>query len=138
MKRGFGLILIAAVVAAIAGVLLVNSSRPAADQAANQTVPAAGGETGDGQAEADGRVTVQGFAFKPAVLTVKKGTTVTWTNRDSAKHNVVSAEDSPAQGLNGPLLAKGESYEYTFTETGTYQYFCEPHPYMKGTVEVTE
>ncbi|HSH31575.1 MAG TPA: cupredoxin family copper-binding protein [Candidatus Saccharimonadales bacterium] len=143
MKRGLGIIIVVAAIAAIAGVVLVGSSRQSSNQASDQPVtdintsapaPSDGGGT---KAEGD-QVTIQGFAFKPETIKVKKGTTVTWTNQDSAKHNVVSTEDSPAKGLNGPLLSKGQTYSYTFTQVGTYSYLCEPHPYMKATVEVTE
>jgi amicyanin len=82
--------------------------------------------------------TIAEFAYKPATLTVKKGTTVTWTNQDSVGHNVVSESGQPAGGPNGPLLAQGESYSFTFNTPGTFRYLCTPHPYMKGTVIVTE
>jgi amicyanin len=82
-------------------------------------------------------VEIQNFAFNPGKITVKKGTKVTWTNQDSVKHNV--APDSASDNFKGSdLLAKGESYSYTFNTAGTYTYHCSPHPYMKGTVEVTE
>lgn len=80
-------------------------------------------------------VTIKNFAFAPASITVKKGTTVTWTNEDSAEHNAFSAQDG---GPKGRLLSKGESYSFTFDKVGTYSYICEPHPHMKGTVTVTD
>lgn len=86
-------------------------------------------------AEATNSVTIQDFAFSPKSITVKAGTTVTWTNQDSVKHNVVSDSDG---GPDGPLLSKGETYSYTFAKAGTYDYHCQPHPYMKGTVTVTD
>lgn len=91
-----------------------------------------------GQSAADALdVTIENYAFSPAGITVKAGTTVTWTNRDTVKHNVVG-DDIAASGLNGELIGKEETFEYTFNKPGTYSYFCEPHPYMKGTVTVTE
>jgi amicyanin len=86
-------------------------------------------------AEATNSVTIQDFAYSPKHITVKVGTTVTWTNQDSVKHNVVSDADD---GPDGPLLAKGETYNYTFKKAGSFDYHCDPHPYMKGTVTVTE
>ncbi|MFD0632144.1 cupredoxin family copper-binding protein [Catenulispora yoronensis] len=78
---------------------------------------------------------IAGFAFAPAALTVKVGTTVTWTNKDSDAHTVTS------QGSGGPLqskaLADGESFSYTFTTPGTYAYLCTIHPFMTATVTVT-
>ncbi len=83
-------------------------------------------------------VTMQGIAFSPATLTVKKGTTVTWTNQDGVEHNVVSDTDSPNGGLNGSLISKGEQFSFTFTTAGTYKYHCSIHPHMMATVVVTE
>ncbi|WP_280680549.1 cupredoxin family copper-binding protein [Kitasatospora sp. MAA19] len=81
-------------------------------------------------------VTIKNFAFSPATLTVKAGTTVTWTNTDSDAHTVTSK-----QGSGGPLqsaaLATNDTYSYTFTQPGTYPYYCTIHPFMTATVEVT-
>jgi plastocyanin len=80
-------------------------------------------------------VTIKNFAFAPANLMVKVGTTVTWTNQDSEAHTVTS------QGAGGPLssapLNTGQSYSYTFTKPGTYAYLCTIHPFMVATVTVT-
>ena len=80
-------------------------------------------------------VAITGFAFAPAALTVKVGTTVTWTNNDGDAHTVTS------QGSGGPLqsaaLATGQSFSYTFTTLGTYVYLCTIHPFMTATVTVT-
>lgn len=77
-------------------------------------------------------VDIKGFAYSLVELKVKKGTTVTWTNQDSVRHNV--AFDSGA--VKGPLLAKGETYSYTFDEIGTFAYHCSPHPNMRARVIV--
>lgn len=92
-------------------------------------------ETESSTAPQSHEVEIEGFAFKPSTLTVKKGTTVKWTNKDSAEHNVFSDQDG---GPKGSLLAKGESYSFTFTKTGTFSYICQPHPHMKGTITVTD
>lgn len=80
-------------------------------------------------------VAIKNFAFSPATLKVKVGTTVTWTNQDTDAHTVTSA------GSGGPLhsatLATHATYSYTFTKPGTYAYLCTIHPFMTGTVEVT-
>ncbi|MES2953384.1 MAG: cupredoxin family copper-binding protein [Patescibacteria group bacterium] len=77
---------------------------------------------------------IKGYAFAPGVIKVKKGTTVTWTNMDSVGHSVVADSGK----WTSDLLAKGQTYSYTFDAVGTVAYHCGPHPYMKGTVEVTE
>lgn len=79
-------------------------------------------------------VTIQDYAYGPAKLVVKKGTTVTWTNKDVAKHTVTGKNGGPKSELFG----QNETYSYTFDTVGTFDYFCEPHPYMKASVQVTE
>ncbi len=82
-------------------------------------------------------VVIKDFAYAPARITVKKGTKVTWTNQDSAHHDITPDKDG-ADFAASKLLAQGESYSFTFEKTGVYAYHCSPHPYMKATVEVTE
>ena len=81
-------------------------------------------------------VTIDNFAFSPANITVKKGTTVTWTNKDSATHTVTSTS-GPASFDSGNL-PNGKTYSFTFNTAGTYQYHCTIHSGMTGTVTVTE
>ncbi len=80
-------------------------------------------------------VAIKNFAFAPAALKVKAGTTVTWTNQDADAHTVTS------QGAGGPLaspsLTTGQTYSYTFAKPGKYAYLCTIHPFMTATVEVT-
>lgn len=79
-------------------------------------------------------VRIAQFAYTPATITVKKGTSVTWTNEDTAKHTVTGNTGGP----NSALFGKGESYTYTFNTVGEFPYYCEPHPNMKGKVVVVE
>jgi amicyanin len=97
-------------------------------------------EGGQDQAESvagDTEVEIEDFAFGPETITVKKGTTVTWTNKDSAAHTVTPDEESDAF-IGSELLAQDESYSFTFNEVGTYTYHCQPHPQMTAKVVVTE
>jgi plastocyanin len=85
-------------------------------------------------------VTMQNLAFSPATITVPRGTTVIWVNKDSASHTIVSdARGSVAQGsvFTSNSLANGASYSFKFDNPGTYQYHCSIHPTMKATVIVT-
>jgi plastocyanin len=85
-------------------------------------------------------VTIQNFAFSPAVITVPRGTTVTWVNQDSASHTVISdAQGSVAQGalFTSNSMANGASYSFKFDNPGSYPYHCSIHPAMKATVIVT-
>ena len=83
------------------------------------------------------QITYKGFAVVQKSIKVKKGTTVTWTNEDNAKHDVTPDKES-AEFQASELFGKGETYTHTFNTVGTYAYHCSPHPYMKGTIEVTE
>jgi len=75
-------------------------------------------------------VTIQNFAFNPATLTVKKGTTVTWTNNDPMPHQIKSA------AFNSNPLSNGQSFSFTFDQTGTFDYSCAIHPSMQGVIVV--
>ena len=88
------------------------------------------------QPTATDKVSISGFAFSPADITVKVGTTVTWTNQDSVAHTVVETD-----GQNGPKsgdLNQGQSYTFTFMKAGTFKYNCSIHPNMTGMVTVTQ
>jgi len=85
-------------------------------------------------------VTIQNFAFDPASVTVPKGTTVTWTNQDSAPHTIAS-DATPLFSMGALFtsnqLGQGQTFSFTFNNEGTYLYHCGIHPFMKGTVTVT-
>jgi plastocyanin len=78
-------------------------------------------------------VVIEHYAFAPAQLSVTVGDTVTWTNSDTASHDVTSIGGGP---LKSPLLAKGQSYSLTFATAGTFRYTCTVHPDMVATVAV--
>lgn len=81
-------------------------------------------------------VTIQNFAFLPSDITVKKGTAVTWTNKDSTPHTVSGIDGN--QGPNSGDLNPGDKYSFTFNDVGTFKYRCNIHPDMLGTVTVTD
>ncbi|MGW1200929.1 cupredoxin domain-containing protein [Streptomyces sp. NPDC002536] len=87
--------------------------------------------TANAPAATANHVTIAGFAYSPSTLTVTKGTTVTWTNNDSAPHTVTGSG-----GLNSPTLSRGGTYSFKFNSAGTFNYICTIHPYMHGTVVV--
>lgn len=78
-------------------------------------------------------VAIKNYAFSPANLTVKKGTTVIWINEDNAAHTVVSTNGGPVSAN----IPGGTSFTYTFTKVGTYTYHCSLHTQMTGSVTVT-
>ncbi len=78
------------------------------------------------------QVTVDNFTFGPATLTIKAGTTVTWTNRDDIPHTVVETEKK----FKSPVLDTDDSFSHRFDAPGTFVYFCSIHPHMTGKVLV--
>lgn len=94
--------------------------------------PMSSKSTGNVTAPANG-VIIQGNAFNPDSLTVKVGTSVTWTNNDSYDHTVTS--DSGA--FDSGHIAAGQSYSFTFSKVGTYTYHCSVHPFMTAKIVVT-
>ncbi len=77
-------------------------------------------------------VKIDSFSFGPAELTVPVGTTVTWTNRDDIPHTVVSTDKL----FKSKVLDTDEKFSYTFTQPGTFPYFCSIHPKMTSKVVV--
>jgi plastocyanin len=92
------------------------------------TVPATSTTTTPSEAA----LAIRNFAFLPSTLVVSVGTTVTVTNDDSVGHTWTSTTGVFDSGPLGP----GASYSVTFTVAGTYQYHCNVHTFMVGTVVV--
>lgn len=84
------------------------------------------------QPAAPADVKIDNFAFGPQSLTVKVGTTVTWTNRDDIPHTVVSSDGV----FKSKARDTDETFSYKFEKAGTYSYFCSLHPKMTGQVVV--
>lgn len=95
----------------------------------NTNTPSTGG-TGTTAPAAGTTITEKNFAFSPADATVKVGETVTFTNEDSAPHNV--SIDGKELGSQDP----GASVTWTPTKAGTYPYSCVIHPTMTGQITV--
>ncbi len=77
-------------------------------------------------------IVAKDFMFNPTPLTVKVGSTVTWTNKDDEPHTVVS--DTGVFKSGG--MDTNESFSYKFDKPGTYHFTCSIHPRMVGTVIV--
>jgi plastocyanin len=78
-------------------------------------------------------VAIRDFAFAPAMLTVPVGTTVTWTNDDQDAHTV----SANGGAFRSPALNSGDTFRFTFSRPGRYDYICTIHPFMTATVVVT-
>ncbi len=74
------------------------------------------------------------FKFDPPTLSVPVGTTVTWTNKDEEPHTIAAKEGS----FRSPGMDTNGTYSYKFTTAGTFDYICSIHPFMTGTVVVTQ
>jgi predicted lipoprotein with Yx(FWY)xxD motif/plastocyanin len=106
---------------------------------AKGAAPAGGEEAAQGGAGQNVAITIRDNNFSPKTLTVKKGTTVKWTNEGTSTHTVTSDENTFKSGD----LDAGKSFSFTFDKPGTYPYHCEIHggvggKGMSGTITVVE
>ncbi|HZS73981.1 MAG TPA: plastocyanin/azurin family copper-binding protein [Candidatus Nitrosotalea sp.] len=111
------------------------SVAPAFGQTANEIDMASGAG-----ASASAACVVSNNCFAPNPLTVAPGTTVTWKNTDTVSHYVTSgkASDETTGTVfdSGNLIKPGSTYQFTFANAGTFDYFCSVHPWMTGQVIV--
>jgi amicyanin len=98
-----------------------------------QTESVDGKEAGQEGTDVAESVSIRNFAFSPSKITIKKGSQVVWTNKDSVGHTVTSDEGNE---LDSELLMQNDNYSHTFNEVGLFKYHCTPHPFMKGEVIV--
>ena len=77
-------------------------------------------------------ITIDNFTFTPKELTIAVGTTVKWVNQDDIPHTVVEKKTT----FRSKALDTDDSYSFTFTSAGTFDYFCGLHPHMVGQVIV--
>jgi plastocyanin len=77
-------------------------------------------------------ITIDNFTFTPPELTVAVGTTVKWVNHDDTPHLVVNKD----KVFRSKALDTDDSYSFTFTSVGTFDYFCGLHPHMVGKIIV--
>ena len=76
--------------------------------------------------------------YIPATLNISAGTTVIWENNDAAAHLATSGtpDGGPDGVFDSGMIMGGATYEYEFSETGEFVYYCLVHPWMVGTVVV--
>jgi plastocyanin len=77
-------------------------------------------------------IDIQNFKFLPDTLTVAKGTSVTWVNKDEEPHNVVSLD----RVFRSKAIDGGEKFTAVLDKSGTFKYICAVHPNMRGTIVV--
>ena len=104
-------------------------------QEAGDAAQAAGG-TGEGSAANAGAVTLRAadFAFQPTSLSASSGDTIRLTNSDDAKHNLTVEEAGIDEDVDAGATTR---VSLEGVEAGSYDFICEFHPAMKGTLEVT-
>ena len=105
------------------------TSTPAADAPAATTEPAEAPATGGDTAQ----VGMKGLKFEPRDITVKAGTTVTWTNNEDIPHNVVAEEGA---NFESDTFGRDGTFEFKAAKAGTVRYVCTIHPGMEGTITV--
>lgn len=101
------------------------------DSATTTATPAAAAP-----AQTTSSVAIEDFLYSPTPATVKAGTKITVPNADSAPHTLTDSASERA--FDSGTIKGGASGSVTFTTTGTFSYFCEFHPYMKGSITVVK
>lgn len=90
-------------------------------------------------AVADQAALIKVFQFQPKDITVKVGTKIIWTNGDDIEHSVTAgAPGKETKTFDSGFFKKDGTWEMTFSQAGTFEFFCKRHPSMKGKVIVTE
>ena len=133
MKKKFAVIG-AIVVVVVAVVLIMNGMKSSDDSMGGMNMSGSTQSSSAAQAVATDSVKIKGFAFSPATIRVKAGTTVTWTNDDAVAHTVT--EEDGQMGPKSSRMNAGDTYHFTYTKKGTFHYKCDIHEDMKGTVIV--
>jgi plastocyanin len=87
---------------------------------------------GPASAEQQPEIHMRNNTYLPEGLTVPAGTTVRWINDDGDVHTISQV----GGGFESGLLFARDAWTFTFTDPGTYEFYCLPHPYMHGTVSV--
>lgn len=111
--------------------LMTNVSPSLAQQASNVTITYDSGM--------DQLCTVERNCFNPTALHVMVNTTVIWKNVDRFSHTVTSGnpyDNQTGTVFDSGLITPEKEFSFTFKDAGTYQYFCEIHPWMRGEIDV--
>jgi plastocyanin len=134
-KAVFSLVAVAVVI--VGGLVLMKSNqkdKPSTKVTTNNPAPSADTIKNSTTSNA---VAITDYVFTSNDISVKVGTTVTWTNNGTNDHTVTAdaaSSDAPDSGN----IASGKTYSFTFKKAGIYKYHCKYHATMLGTVNVTE
>ncbi len=103
-------------------------------KAANAPAPKSAAPKPAARTAAVRRTTIKNISYLQPKITVTVGTTVEWTNADPLQHTVTAVDKS----FNSGLINPGKTFRHTFTKAGTFNFYCMPHPFMKGVIVVTD
>ncbi len=127
MKKANWFIIGAALMLAVIGIVMIISSNKAEEKKISSPAPRVN------------KVLITPQGFTPAEITVKPGTKVIWTNDDTAIHQIYANPHPTGKSLpslKSAILNNKQTYEYTFTKTGTYGYHDQLNPTTNGTINV--
>jgi Icc protein len=113
---------------------LSGNSPDAALAAGEAAARAHAGSAGGTAQAASNEVSIDNFSFNPKIVSIARGSTLTWKNRDDVPHKIQSSDGRFAAS---PLLDSKGTYSTNFPKAGEFRYFCALHPVMQGTVIVT-
>ncbi len=147
MKKIFSLAALTAIVLVSGGCSLTKTAPVDQSAPVDQTVPvdqpaAVDSAPADNSAAASAPVSlpvevplaasvdISSFSFSPSLLNIKPGTTVTWTNSDAVPHTVKFAD------FLSDAMEEGQSFSYTFNDSGIFEYSCSIHSSMTGKIIV--
>lgn len=130
MRNVIAAVIVIALIIIAGAFSLTHKSNPQPQLNPNQSSPSS-----HNQNLSKGNITIVNMLFTPSQITVAKGGTVTWTNKDSTTHTVVD-DLSNVGGPDSGNIAPGATYSFTFNKTGSFQYHCRIHPSMRGTIVV--
>jgi plastocyanin len=94
-----------------------------------------GGSSNAPEAPATTKIDIEDFVFSPTQATVTAGTKIAISNTDAAPHTLT--DSAAGRAFDSGTIKGHATGSVTFATPGTYRYFCEFHPYMKGTVIVS-
>ena len=133
MKR-FGIVFVLIALFSAPALVAAQSGYPSGGGSGGGGVQVGGGSSGgDGGHSGLVHVSIVDFAFQPMAIFVHRGETVEWTNTGNAHHTV----DSDMEVFESDILERGDTYSYTFDESGVFPYHCDIHPHMRGMIIVT-
>ena len=132
MSKRTSLLPVAAAVAVLVAVFVAVGCGSSSSAATTSSPAAPAASASAGATTSGASVTIQNFTFTPSTLTIKPGTTVTWTNKDSVPHDVTSTNGPGVNATQTSLytsgtLSTGQTFTFTYTKKGTYFYECKIH-----------